>query len=300
LLTDHVAVDTGSFLEREGRASCCLSESAGWVDSPQGCDADLERTSANRPGLEGLPALLDYHYGAIVKGMPKDSLAEVTAIPELGSTTESEQMYLITVARAIEGGALGPVPISRIASELGVSVPSANEMVRKLDSRGLLLYEPYRGVLLSHVGQQVADQVLRTRRLWATFLADHLGFSPADADDQACHLEHATTPEAADRLAAFLGNPEAGPLGKPIPQTTIAEHRQPTVRLTDLPVGETAEVISIAATDRAGEFLAAEGVVVGSPLTVTAAGSSGVLVNTGGGDTHLTARIAAAIHVRGT
>ena len=231
--------------------------------------------------------------------MPEDSLAEITALPELSSTTESEQMYLITVARAVEGGAVGPVPISKIASALGVSVPSANEMVRKLDSRGLLLYEPYRGVLLSHVGQQVADQVLRTRRLWATFLAEHLGFSPADADDQACHLEHATTPEAANRLAAFLGNPEAGPLGKPIPQTATTEQRQPTVRLTDLPVGVTAEVVSIAASDRIAEFLAAEGVVAGSRVTVAAAGSSGVLVNTGGGDAHLTADIAAAIHVRG-
>ena len=232
--------------------------------------------------------------------MPEESLAEITALPELSSTTESEQMYLITVARAIEGGAVGPVPISKIAAALDVSVPSANEMVRKLDSRGLLLYEPYRGVLLSHVGQQVADQVLRTRRLWATFLAEHLGFSPSDADDQACHLEHATTPEAANRLAAFLGNPEAGPLGKPIPQTATTEHRKPTVRLSDLPVGAKAEVISIAAADRTAEFLAAEGVTVGLQVTVLAAGSSGALVATGSGDTHLAAEIAAAIHVRGT
>jgi DtxR family Mn-dependent transcriptional regulator len=232
--------------------------------------------------------------------MPEELLAEVAALPELSSTTESEQMYLITVARAIEGGAVGPVPISKIASALGVSVPSANEMVRKLDTRGLLLYEPYRGVLLSHVGQQVADQVLRTRRLWATFLAQHLGFSPSDADDQACHLEHATTPEAADRLAVFLGNPEAGPLGRPIPQTAATEHRQSTVRLTDLPVGTTAEVISIAAANRTAEFLAAEGIAVGAQVTIAAVGGSGVLLQAGDSDVHLAGEIAAAIHVRGT
>ena len=207
-------------------------------------------------------------------------------------------MYLITVARAIEGGASGPVPISRIAEALGVSVPSANEMVRKLDSRGLLLYQPYRGVLLSHVGQQVADQVLRTRRLWATFLAEHLGFSPADADDQACHLEHATSAEAANRLATFLGNPEAGPLGRPIPHATSSAHRPPTVCLIDMPVGSTAEVISVAAADRTAEFLAAEGIAGGSHLTVTASGESGVLVQVDAGDVHLAARLAAAIHVR--
>jgi DtxR family Mn-dependent transcriptional regulator len=230
--------------------------------------------------------------------MPEESLAEVTALPELSSTTESEQMYLITVARAIEGGASGPVPISRIAEALRVSVPSANEMVRKLDSRGLLLYEPYRGVLLSHVGQQVADQVLRTRRLWATFLAEHLGFSPADADDQACHLEHATSAEAANRLATFLGNPEAGPLGRPIPHATSSAHRPATVCLIDMPVGSMAEVISVAAAGRTAEFLAAEGIAGGSHLTVAASGESGVLVQVDAGDVHLAARLAAAIHVR--
>lgn len=230
--------------------------------------------------------------------MPEESVAEVTALPELSSTTESEQMYLITVARAVEGGATGPVPISKIASALGVSVPSANEMVRKLDSRGLLLYEPYRGVLLSHVGQRVADQVLRTRRLWATFLAEHLGFSPADADDQACHLEHATSAEAAERLAAFLGNPEAGPLGRPIPQAKGLEQRPPTVCLIDLPVGEVAEIISIAAAERTAEFLAAEGLAVGSRVTVVAAGNSGVLLEADTGDVHLSPRLAASIHVR--
>ncbi len=79
--------------------------------------------------------------------MPKESLAEITALPELSSTSESEQMYLITVARAVEAGTAGPISISRIADALGVSVPSANEMVRKLDSRGLLIYEPYHGAL---------------------------------------------------------------------------------------------------------------------------------------------------------
>ncbi|MDJ0663098.1 MAG: metal-dependent transcriptional regulator [Acidimicrobiia bacterium] len=230
--------------------------------------------------------------------MPEQSLAKVTALPELKSTTESEQMYLITVARAVEGGAVGPVPISRVASALGVSVPSANEMVRKLDSRGLLLYEPYRGVLLSHVGQQVADQVLRTRRLWATFLAEHLGFSPADADDQACHLEHATTPEAADSLAAFLGNPEAGPLGRPIPRVDAAGHRPPTSRLDEIPVGATAEVISVTASGPTLQFLNSEGIRAGVHLAVVAAGSTGLLVDLNGNAVHINGPLAESVEVR--
>jgi DtxR family Mn-dependent transcriptional regulator len=230
--------------------------------------------------------------------MPKELLAEITSAPELDSTSESEQMYLITVARAAETGTEGPVPISQIAGDLQVSVPSANEMIRKLEGRGLLSYVPYRGVHLTDSGHLIADQVLRTRRLWATFLADHLGFSPAAADDQACHLEHATSPEAANRLATFLGNPAAGPLGRPIPAATPAEERRPATKLAKLSAGAKAEVVAVTATGRALDFLAAEGIAVGSQLTVVASGESGQLVQVGAGTTHLQQELADTIAVK--
>ena len=230
--------------------------------------------------------------------MPEELLTKSASEPELISTSESEQMYLITVARAVEAGSDGPIPIAAIAAALDVSVPSANEMIRKLDSRGLLAYEPYHGVRLSEAGYGIAGQVLRTRRLWATFLADHLGFSPADADEQACHLEHATMPEAANRLANFLGNPATGPLGRPIPAATIEDDRSYDVRLVDIAVGVAAEVVSIRAAKRAAEFLAAEGIAVGSRLTVAASGASGLLIELGHEAIHLNEDLAAAIEVR--
>lgn len=230
--------------------------------------------------------------------MPKEMLVETTSEPELDSTSESEQMYLITVARVAETGDEGPVAISKIADALGVSVPSANEMVRKLDTRGLLVYEPYHGVLLTDVGHRIADQVLRTRRLWATFLAEHLGFSPTDADDQACDLEHSTTLEAADRLATFLGNPAAGPLGRRIPDATAHVNRPVDIHLADLSVGVVAEVTSLTATGRALEFLTAEGITAGTVVTVIASGTSGLLVTTDGGDFHFNSTVAGTIAVR--
>jgi DtxR family Mn-dependent transcriptional regulator len=230
--------------------------------------------------------------------MPKELLAEIISTPELASTSESEQMYLITVARVAETGDDGPVAISKIADALGVSVPSANEMVRKLDNRGLVVYEPYHGVLLTDAGHRIADQVLRTRRLWATFLAEHLGFSPTDADDQACDLEHSTSPEAADRLATFLGNPAAGPLGRRIPDATTHVNRPADIHLADLSVGVGAEVTSIIATGRTLEFLKAEGITAGTVVTVVASGTSGVLATTDAGDFHLDSTVAATVAVR--
>lgn len=207
-------------------------------------------------------------------------------------------MYLITVARAGEDGRSGPVPVADIAAELSVSVASANQMIRKLADRGLLGYEPYHGVELSEAGHRVADRVLRTRRLWASFLADQLGFSPGEADEQACHLEHVTSAEAADRLATYLGNPAAGPLGRPIPAgVSEPEPRRPHLRVVDLPVGGVAEVVAIAAADRALEFFTAEGLVPGALLTVAGAGESGWLVAVNGTVVHLAGELAKLVEV---
>jgi DtxR family Mn-dependent transcriptional regulator len=219
-------------------------------------------------------------------------------MPELGPTSESEEMYLITVARAVEEGTPEPVPVGAIAEALSVSATSVNEMIRKLADRDLLEYEPYRGVRLSERGRTIADRVLRTRRLWATFLADCLGFSPIAADDQACHLEHVTAVDAAERLAVFLGEPEADPLGRPIPVPAGTTDPHPvTARLIDMAVGHLVEVVSIEGSRRALSFLEAEGITTGVRLLVLGAGASGVLVQ-GDGPVHVSRELAATIHVR--
>lgn len=213
------------------------------------------------------------------------------------STSESEEMYLITIARAIEAGRTAPVPVAEIAAELNVSVASANEMVRKLADRQLLAYEPYRGAALTREGEAVADRVLRIRRLWATFLAEHLGFSPSAADEQACDLEHVTTPEAAGRLAGFLGDPRVGPLGHSIPSAGTPAQPSREVPLSQIDPGEPAEVVAINATEPVRRFLAAEGVATGVELQVVARGAKGMLVSFPGGEVHLDLAAAGSVEV---
>jgi DtxR family Mn-dependent transcriptional regulator len=117
-------------------------------------------------------------------------------------------MYLLTISRALEEGHEGPLGLAALAERLGVSSASANEMIRKMADRDLVAYEPYKGASLTSAGSAIARRVLRTRRLWARFLADHLGFTPAEADEMACDLEHVTSSGAAERLADYLGHPE--------------------------------------------------------------------------------------------
>jgi DtxR family Mn-dependent transcriptional regulator len=226
----------------------------------------------------------------------------MTIEPDLsspGTTSESEEMYLITVARAAESGATGPIPVAKVAGALKISVASANEMVRKLTSRELLEYEPYRGVRLTPLGARVAQRVLRTRRLWSTFLVEHLGLTPEEADDQACLLEHVTLPDAVDRLASFLGDPETSPLGRPIPgpeSTSMPAPQHP--RLSAVAVGTTVTVIQVDAPRQAVAFLTGEGVTPGAVLTVQGSGEAGVLVRTHATLVHVGTDLAAAIEVQ--
>lgn len=230
--------------------------------------------------------------------MPEQPALRTAGAPDLSFTSESEEMYLITVARAVEEGTAEPVPVGAVAEALSVSAASVNEMIRKLADRGFLEYEPYRGVRLSDRGRTISDRVLRTRRLLATFLADCLGFSPIEADDQACHLEHVMAADAAERLAVFLGEPEADPLGRPIPAPAGVTDLHPvTTQLMDVGVGHMAEVVSIEGSRRALSFLEAEGITSGARLIVLGAGASGLLVQ-GDGPVHLNHELASTIYVR--
>lgn len=215
-------------------------------------------------------------------------------------TTESEEMFLITVARAIEDGHSGPVPVPRVAEELSISRVSANEMAKKLVSRGFVSYEPYRGVTLTDEGSTVANTVLRRRRLWSLFLADHLGLAPSVADAIACEFEHITPGEVAARLSGFLGDPTTDPAGKPIPAALGGASGSPAeLTLADAEMGGAYEVLRIAGDGAIRSFLAEEGLSEGAELSISATAADGArLISAPGGRIHLSPDISAAVIVR--
>lgn len=196
----------------------------------------------------------------------------------LNISSESEEMYLVKLAQLIEDGHATPVPLPVLAQALGVQPPSANQMVRRLCNIGLLTYEPYKGVAFTPDGSQLTQTILRYRRLWAVFLAQHLGFSPVEADTLACALEHQTTPEMEERLARFLDHPQQDPLGKPIPDRVDQPIRAPGVALLELPVGVSAQVQTIPGDGAARQFLLASGIRPGSRVRMDSRAERDVLL----------------------
>ena len=213
--------------------------------------------------------------------------------------SESEEMYLVTIARLNEMGEEGPVPVSQLAAELSVMPVSANQMIRKLEESGWVCYTPYKGVSLTQEGQTIALQILRHRRLWEVFLVENLKIPVAEAADLACRMEHFLPTDAADRLAAFLGNPALTPTGSTIPAPNHDLHSLRDMPITAVELEQNVTVARIE-TDTAGRaFLASTGIIPGEDVRLLAtSGSGGILLQTADGRcTHLSSTLAQTLWV---
>ncbi len=192
--------------------------------------------------------------------------------------TESEEMYLITIAQLSEDGMAGPIPLSRLAEELSVLPVSVNQMIHKMDETGMVRYIPYKGVELTPKGRQIAARMLRLRRLWEVFLVEKLGLSLDEADDLACRMEHITSDDVAGCLSVFLGNPVISPQGRPIPQVDGEAWTAPQQPLDNLKVGQSGVVVSLEADDATHSFLSGEGIRPGMEVFILGISNNGTML----------------------
>lgn len=198
--------------------------------------------------------------------------------------SESIEMYLSTIIR-LRDSRDSPVPLSALADALSIASVSANEMCRKLQEQGMVVYRPYKGVTLTEVGEHRGRAVLRRRGIWTVFLTQKLGIAPERAQEVADALEHGTPDEVADRLADFLGNPRVTPLGMPIPSANTAFAYPAAVPLTAIATGRVGHVAELPLDAAIRDFLDKHGLQVGTPVTVLSVTDSGErLLATGGGE----------------
>ncbi len=134
--------------------------------------------------------------------------------------SDSVEEYLEAIYTFNEKGELAKN--QDLAEKLHVSPASVTQMIKKLADERLVTYEPYKGVLLTGVGNARAQKVVRKHRLLERFLHDSLGFSKEKVHDEACRLEHSVSDEVACALCEKLNNPSTCPDdGNPIPPCTL-------------------------------------------------------------------------------
>jgi DtxR family Mn-dependent transcriptional regulator len=189
--------------------------------------------------------------------------------------SESQEMYLVTIASLLEEGFEEPIPLSQLADKLSVASISANEMIRKLAEEKYVDYLPYKGVKLLPKGNRLAQKILRQRRLWEVFLVDKLNLSPNMADVLACRMEHITPPEVEELLFNYLGKPTVSPQGKSISRPSRITDTKVTKPLNELLVSTRAEIVRLETNSAGTAFLQAEGLKPGAEIIIQAIGNHG-------------------------
>jgi len=181
---------------------------------------------------------------------------------------ERTEMYLKSVLVIALNG--HRVTTTRVAEAMGVSPPSASEMLKRLEHLGYL--EPTaEGIQLTGTGGQIAMQVVRRLRLAERLLTDILKMGLERVYDEACKMEHVISPEVESRLDEVLLRPTTCPHGHPIPTKDGTLPEQPALPLTRLATRVPARVTELPEerTDLLRAALGA-GIALGAELTVEA------------------------------
>lgn len=114
----------------------------------------------------------------------------------------------------------GSVRSVDLADYLDITKPSVSEMLRELNSEGLVQYKKYSRLKFTSKGHEIAKKLTFKHRIIESFLKDVLKIRSDNIHDEAHRLEHAFSDESISRLSRLLGNPKVDPHGKPIPKVS--------------------------------------------------------------------------------
>ncbi len=121
---------------------------------------------------------------------------------EKNETSHSVAHHLMTIYELRrEQGYARPIDVSR---RLNISRGSASITLKTLREKGLIEEDENRFLRLSAGGRSLAKSILARRALLQRFFTDVLGVSTAQAEIDACKMEHLISRESSNALAKFL------------------------------------------------------------------------------------------------
>jgi DtxR family Mn-dependent transcriptional regulator len=95
-----------------------------------------------------------------------------------------------------------PIASGAVAERLDKSVPSATEMLQRLDERGLVTYERYEGATLSEDGRERAAALHQSYVTFSWFFRSVLDLDTHEAE--AMEMAGVIDPSVTDRLTTVL------------------------------------------------------------------------------------------------
>src|ERR1700678_1856103 len=149
-------------------------------------------------------------------------LEELFALEEHGEIAEVGRMEVhgaLPVSIAVEKmAAMGLVVTRPHPPEAHDHRPFINPCHDALKPSGFSTGDGSAIVELTARGHQRAADIVRRHRLAERLFTDSLALdSETEIEQQACKFEHILSPEATDKICAFLGHPRTCPHGAPIP-----------------------------------------------------------------------------------
>ena len=115
---------------------------------------------------------------------------------------------------------------SRFMSENKISRRKFDEIIASLIHKKLAILTGDK-LTLSNEGKNSAEKIIRSHRLWETYVTEKGILNPSDIHQDAEKYEHILTDELLDELDEELGNPEKDPHGSVIPK--------PSPKIPDVP-----------------------------------------------------------------
>lgn len=155
----------------------------------------------------------------------------------------SEENYIKSIYHLQQGDKM--VTTNQLAVELKTKAASVTDMLKKLHTKKILLYERYQGFRLNNEGKKVALTIVRKHRLWEYFLVQELQFGWDEVHEIAEQLEHIQSALLIERLNSYLQFPKFDPHGDPIPDRNGKIEQVKQVNLVDLDLNVEAQVSAV-------------------------------------------------------
>jgi DtxR family transcriptional regulator, Mn-dependent transcriptional regulator len=194
-----------------------------------------------------------------------------------------------------------PTLSARVAEMLGVSRASAGEMLKRLESEGLVERGERKEAILTEAGRERAERAVSKHRVIERLLTDFMGYTAAEAHVHADVLGDTFSDDMVERIREKLGNPERCPHGWPIDTDAEQAENHELEPLSALKPGAHATIVRLAEHD--GDLLHwfyDQGLVPGASIELAsvrrAAGQFQVRLD--GGEKTIAEKAAAGLFVR--
>jgi putative ABC transport system ATP-binding protein len=149
-------------------------------------------------------------------------LEELWALEEHGEIAEVEHLEVhgalpvsLAIEKMVQMGLLVSAPHPPLAHDHKPFVNPCHDALKPVSASigdGTMIVE------LTERGRERAGSIIRRHRLAERLFTDSLAMdSESEIEQQACKFEHILSPEATDKICAFLGHPRTCPHGAPIP-----------------------------------------------------------------------------------